>query len=217
MPAVLDYLGVCFSGANLVATVFLLLAMTYWLLAIISGLDLDILSFDLDMDGEADLSELVGVGVVILRFFNIGAVPLAIWGSVLAITWWTVSMLLDRLMDNVYHPELRETWFYAAQWAVRNFAIAIVLTKIFTQPLRGKFDGHEPNLAADLIGQSCQIVTSEVTGQFGQAEYATEAAPLKLNVRTQGATVLTKGDAAVITGFDPERNIYYVERAKAEV
>jgi hypothetical protein len=112
--------------------------------------------------------------------------------------------VLDRLLDNVYHPELRETWFYAIQWTIRNFAIALVLTKLFTQPLRGKFDAEEPNAAADLIGQSCRIVTSEVNERFGQAEYATEGAPLKLNVRTRRAE-LTKGDAAVIVDFDPEQ------------
>jgi hypothetical protein len=217
MPAVLDYLGVCFSGANLPATVLLLLAILYWLLAIVSGLDLDFLDFDLNMDGEADLGEVVGMGVVVLRFLNIGLVPLAIWGSVLAISWWMISMLLDRLVDNVYQPELREEWFHAVQWSIRNFAIAVVLTKMVTQPLRGKFDSQEPNAAADLIGQTCRIITSEVNERFGQAEYATEAAPLLLNVRTRTAAELTKGDTAVIVDFDPEQNVYFVEKMKTEV
>jgi hypothetical protein len=180
-------------------------------------LDLDFLDIDLNMDGEADLGEVVGMGVVVLRFLNIGLVPLAIWGSILAISWWMVSMLLDRLVDNVYHPELREEWMHAVQWSIRNFAIAVVLTKVFTQPLRGKFDTEEPNAAADLIGRTCRIITSEVNERFGQAEYATEAAPLLLNVRTRTAAVLSKGDAAVIVDFDPEQNIYFVERTKTEV
>jgi hypothetical protein len=217
MPAVWDYLGVCFTGANLPATVLLLLAIMYWLLAIVAGLDLDFLDFDLNVDGEADLGEVVGLGVVVLRFLNIGLVPLAIWGSVLAISWWMVSMLFDRLLDNVQHPELREEWFNAVQWSIRNFAIAVMLTKIFTQPLRGKFDAVEPNTAADLIGQTCRIVTGEVNERFGQAEYATGAAPLILNVRTRTATELTEGAAAVIVDFDPERNVYFVERMKTEV
>ncbi len=216
MPAVLDYLEVCFSGANLPATALMIVAIMYWLLAIISGLDLDFLDIDLDLDGEGDLGEVAGIGVVVLRFLNIGTVPLVIWGSLFAISWWMVSMLLDRMLDNVYHPELRETWFYAIQWTIRNLAIAIVLTKIFTQPLRGKFDAEEPHPAEDLLGQQCRVITSEVTDRFGQAEYPTEAAPLKINVRTREATPLGKGDIAVIVEFDPEKNIYFVERAKAE-
>ncbi|MCL4201806.1 MAG: hypothetical protein KJ000_04885 [Pirellulaceae bacterium] len=217
MPAVWDYLGVCFSGANLPASVVLLVAIMYWLLAIVAGLDLDFLDFDLNMDGQADLGEVTGMGVVILRFLNIGLVPLVIWGSILAINWWMVSMLLDRLLDNVYHAEQREVWFNAVQWTIRNLAIAVVLTKIFTQPLRGKFDAEEPNTAADLIGRTCRIVNSEVTERFGQAEYATEAAPLILNVRTRGTALLNKGDTAVIVDFDPERNIFFVEKEKTEV
>ncbi len=213
MQAVWDYLGICFSGANLPASVFLLLAIAYWLLAIVAGLDLDFLSFDLNVDGEADLSEAVGLGVVVLRFLNIGSVPLALWGSVLAIVWWMVSMLLDRLVDP---NELRETGVYVTQWSIRNFAIALVLTKAITQPLRGKFDTEEPTTAADLIGQSCRIITSQVTDRSGQAEGATEAAPLKLNVRTRETTALSREDQAVIVDFDPERNIYYVEKLKTE-
>jgi len=120
------------------------------------------------------------------------------------------------VLDNVYHPDLRESWFYAIQWTIRNFAIAVVLTKVFTQPLRGKFDAEEPNPAANLLGQQCRVLTSEVTEHFGQAEYPTEAAPLKINVRTREARPLSKGDAAVIVDFDPEKNIYFVERVKAE-
>lgn len=213
MPAVWDYLGICFSGANLPASIFLLLAIAYWLLAIVSGLDLDFLGFDLDMDGQADLSEAVGLGVVVVRFLNIGTVPLAIWASVLAIVWWMVSMLLDRLVDPV---EFRETGAYAAQWSIRNLAIALILTKAITQPLRGKFDTEEPNTAANLIGQSCRIITSQVTDRSGQAEVTTEAAPLKLNVRTRGTTVLGREDQAVLVDYDPKQNIYYVEKVRIE-
>jgi hypothetical protein len=216
MTAVLDYLQVCFSGANLPATALLLVAVMYWLLAIIAGLDLDILDLDLDFDGEGDLGDMAGIGVVVLRFLDIGTVPLVIWVSVLALTWWLVSMLLDRALDSVYHPELRETWFYAIQWTIRNLAIALVLTKVLTQPLRGKFEAEEPHPAEDLLGQQCRVITSEVTERFGQAEYPTEAAPLKINVRTRAPTPLGKGDLAVIVEFDQEKNLYFVERVKAE-
>jgi hypothetical protein len=214
MSTVVEFVETCFSGANLPATMVLLLACLYWMLAILVGLDLDILDFDLNMDGEADLGEIVGVGVVVLRFLNIGRVPLMIWGSVFALTWWSVSVLLDRLLDD---PTTRDQWFYAVQYAIRNLAIAVVLTKIFTQPLRGRFESAPPHPAESMLGRQCRVVSSEVNERFGQAEYSTEAAPLRIHVRTQGGPPLAKGDAAVIVAFDPDKQIYFVEHVKAEV
>jgi hypothetical protein len=132
-----------------------------------------------------------------------------IWGGVFTLSFWTVSILFDRLVDD---RECREQLFYAVQYAVRNLAVAVVATKIFTHPLRDKFAAREPNRAVDLIGQECTVTTSEVTDSFGQAEYAAEAAPLRLNVRTKEGP-LSKGDIAVIVGFDKEKNIYFVRKA----
>ncbi len=213
MAEVTDYLQICFSGANLPASSLLVAVMCYWLLAILAGLDLDFLDFDLDLDSEPDFSSGVGLGLVVFRFLNIGRVPLMIWASVFTVTYWLLSMLMDLLLDN---PEHRETLVYAVQYGVRNFAIAVVLTKIFTQPLRDKFDAEEPNVVEDMIGRECVITTTEVTESFGQAEYKTEAAPLLLNVRTREKP-LGKGDLAVIVDHDAEENVYFVTIANSEV
>ena len=87
-----------------------------------------------------------------------------------------------------------------------------MLTKIITQPLRGRFDPVEPNKAEDLVGQTCVVTTSEVTKTFGEAKLATEGAPLRLKVRNGDGT-LHKGDFAVIVEVAPEDNTYFVEPA----
>ncbi len=208
-----DFVQVCFSGACLPASIVLLLAMLYWLLAIVAGLDLDLFDFDLDLDHEADLPESLSAGFVVLRFLNIGRVPLVVWFSVFAVVYWLVTLLFDRLLDN---PDLRESLFYAAQYAVRNLVLGVLLAKVLTQPLRDKFEPVEPNRAEDLIGRQCQITTSEVTRSFGQAQVPTDAAPLLLNVRVK-EDPLAKGDRAVIVDFDPEKNVYFVEKMQPEV
>jgi hypothetical protein len=226
MAEVTQYLQTCFSGANLPASSLLVLVMVYWLMLILAGLDLDFLNFDLDVDADADvdmdidgvdgdghLSDTVGIGFVVLRFFNIGRVPIMVWVSIFAITYWLLSVVLDRFLDD---EGRRTELFYAVQYGVRNFAVAVVLTKIFTQPLRGKFDPSEPNKPEDLIGKKCVVTTTDVTQSFGQAQYETEAAPLLLNVRTREKP-LAKGDVAVIVDHDAEENIYFVTKANSEV
>jgi len=207
------FLQVCLTGACLPASVVLLLAMLYWLLAIVAGLDWDLFDFDLDLNSEPDLDSSLSVGLVVLRFLNIGRVPLVVWCSAFAVAYWLVTLLLDRVADD---PETRTSLFYAAQYTVRNLAIGVLLTKFVTQPLRDKFEPVEPNRAEDLIGRRCQITSSEVTPKFGQAQVPTEAAPLLLNVRVRG-TSLAKGEPAVIVDFDPEKNVYFIEKAQPEV
>lgn len=207
------FIQVCFTGACLPASLVLLLAMLYWLLAVAAGLDLELFDFDLDLDHEPDLASSLSLGLVVLRFLNIGRVPLVIWGSGFAVTYWVVTLLLDRLADD---PELRTDLFYATQYTIRNLVLAVLLTKAVTQPLRDRFEPVEPNRAEDLIGRPCQITTSQVTQAFGQAHVPTGAAPLILNVRTR-ETPLTRDDPAVIVDFDPEKNIYFIEKAQTKV
>ena len=63
--------------------------------------------------------------------------------------------------------------------------------------------------AVDLIGALCTVTTTEVTESFGEAQYSTDGAPLKLTVRTESG-VLSKGDTARIINFDVEHNSYTV-------
>lgn len=209
------FIDTCFSGAPLPASVLLFMALCYWILAILVGLDFDLFDFDVDadLDAESGLHSLFGLGFLVLRFFNIGRVPLMIWGSVFVVLYWLTSMLLDRLMDD---PATREQMLYAVQHGIRNFVVAMLATKFVTHPLRDKFEAREPNRPEDLIGRTCVVLTSEVTESFGQAEVQAEGAPLKLNVRTQVAA-LTKGDVAIIVGFDAEHNLYSIEPTDPEV
>lgn len=212
MTELANYLQLCFTGANLPATVVLIVVMIYWSMAIVSGLDFDLFDINLDIDADGALDSVTGFGFLVLRFLNIGRVPLMIWVSVFGLVFWLVSMLFSSLMDN---PELRDQWFYASQYALRNLAIGVMFTKILTQPLRGKFDVVEPNRAEEMLGRECTVTSSSVDEAFGQAQYKTEGAPLNLHVRTRGES-LAKGDRAVIVEYDRSQNIYYVARPKDE-
>ena len=215
-----DFLLICFSGANLPASVLLVAMILYCLVAIVVGLDFDLgidVDVDLDIDADADfdidadpsVGSTLGLGFVVLRFFNIGRVPLMMWGAMFAVCYWMISMAFDRLVDD---RECREQLLYAVQYGIRNLALAVVATKIFTHPLRDRFAAKEPNRVVDLMGQECVIKTTEVSDSFGQAEYTTEASPLLLNVRAKEAP-LSKGDVAVIVGFDKEKSVYFVRKA----
>lgn len=197
-----EFIDACLSGPTLPATILLIVACVYWVFALAGALDLDLFDFDLDVDADPHGHSLSDIGFISLRFLNLGRVPLMIWMSVFALTFWTASMVIDP-------TRTYSTGGETALAILRNAGLALVATKLLTQPLRGKFDVHEPNPAEELIGRTCVITTSEVTERFGWAQLQTEASPLALSVRSVEGT-LSRGDVAEICGYDPENRAYLV-------
>jgi hypothetical protein len=202
-----EFLEICLSWPALPATVLLLLVSAYWAFVALGALDLDFADVDLDADLQTD-GEVLSFGFVVLRWLNIGEVPLMVWTTVFTLSLWTATMLIDGRSTHDATGEI-------ALALLRNAGIAIVATKLFTQPLRGKFDPSEPLKADDLIGRTCLIKTSEVTPLHGQAEYKTDGSPLFLHVRTAQGT-LRKGEPAEIVGYDTARHVHIVQSAKRE-
>jgi len=202
-------LETCISGPVLPATILLGIVTFYWLMVIIGSLDLQLFDFDLDFDGDVDPEGVLGAGMVGLRFLNLGRIPLMLWMSVFALSFWFVSMLW---YDSSYAANATT----ASLVVLRNAAIGVVMTKVLTQPLLQLIDKTRTLSAYDLVGQVCVISTDEVNDEKkGQAKLGTEASPLLLNVRGRGAK-LVKGDLAKIVEFDPNQHIYYVQKADSE-
>ena len=204
-----QFIESCFSWPSWPASVLLLCVCVYWVLMIVGAVDLDFLDIDVDLDLDMDVDadpSILEFGFVPLKFLNIGSVPTMVWGSIFALVCWTVSRLWNSPLP---HPSFE--WTSDPLAIIRDFGVAAMLTKVITQPLRGRFDPVEPNKAEDLVGQTCIVTTSEVTEAFGEAEFATEGAPLRLKVRN-GKGDISKGDTVLITYFRSETNEYVVER-----
>jgi hypothetical protein len=212
-----QFLEACFAWPIVPATILLMAVCTYWLFVILGALHLDFgdlhldmdadVHADVDMDGHVDVpghgGGILGIGLVSLRFLNLGSVPLMMWMSVFALAWWFLAMWLEG-------PTPEPSWSFLAVMLARDIGLAAVATKILTQPLRGRFDIKEPHPAHELIGKTCVITTSTANEKFGRGRFETEAAPLYLNVRAQEGEIL-KGDSALIVDFDPEQRIYFVK------
>lgn len=205
-----NILETCFSGPVLPASVLLLLVVGYWLLVIVGSMDIDVLDLDLDLDTDVDAQGHSGwfssTGGMVLRFLNLGEIPVMIWLTVFALSLWITSVVW-------YHVEANHDDWLAVQILLRNSAVALIATKLITQPMTRLIDRTELRKAKDLLGCMCTISTMEVTERHGQAKVQTEGAPLLLHVRTRSG-VLAKGDSARIVDYDPATSIYYVEKVE---
>ncbi|MFQ5731019.1 MAG: hypothetical protein ACE5KM_03585 [Planctomycetaceae bacterium] len=199
------------------AAVLVIVACAYWLLVIFGAVTVDLLHvdfhdlhFDTDVDGS-----LLDLGFVPLRFLNLGRVPLMIWFSVFALSALVISRLIATYFENP-GPHADFVFSSDALAILRDFAIAALVTKVLTQPIRHIFDFVAPIGAADLIGKTCVITTGEATETSGEARFATDGAPLLLTVRTAEGT-MKKGERAEICDYSPQDNIYFVKRANQKV
>lgn len=199
----------CFTTWPALPAFWLLgLICVYWVLMLLGAVDLDFLDFDLDLDLDVDADpSALYLGLAPLRFLNISSVPTMLWLSVFALVCGMISQFWTPPA-----PHAEFIWPGDLFAVLRNFVVASLVTKVMTQPLRGRFDVKEPNRSEELIGEVCTVTTSEVSATFGEAELQREGAPLRLTVRTEDAEV-SKGDRVEIVGFSKEDNTFQVRQA----
>lgn len=223
------------APSNLWLTVLLGLCCVYWLIVVVGGISADALDIDLDVDADpgvdvdsaldsaiesaadshtgagTDTSHPsvrdIGVATGVLRFFNLGDVPLMVVLTVLLLVMWSLSVAL--------YPITR-SWTPLAQFAMLAplFVVATLLMKVATWPVKKLFramrEEERQAQRLELIGKVCRVISSQVTPTVGQAEFPTSGAPLLLNVRTKNNDALSRGDEAVIVGQDEHTGVYYV-------
>lgn len=201
-----EFFEIAFAPVNVAATGLLIIILLYWTFVIVGAGSLDFFDFDLEFEAEVDTS--MSIGMMSLDFLNIGRMPMMIWLSAFAIAWWGISMTLD-------HPDYHTSVVWGLQAFLRNLALAVIASKLITQPLRNRFDPHEPNRPEELIGKEVLITSSNVTEQFGQARLQTDAAPLLLHVRSNDTTIV-KGDHVTLVDYDPEKRHFVVAKHSTE-
>ena len=205
---------------NLPFTILLGLTVLYWVLYLLGALGSDMLDFiGLDLDGDVDVDADVDTDMDVsaessgsllagfLHFFYVGEVPVVMIFSVLILSMWTLSMVINRLLHN------------ASVWVAMLLFIPIllgglVITKSVIMPfapwLKQVFDQMSDRI--EVVGKTCTISSAEATPEYGQAELITEGAPLLLNVKTKEGLTLTRGAEAIVYGYDKEQNTYLVTK-----
>ena len=221
---IVSFLERMFVGPVWPASIMVCLLLAYTLVALLGVFDLD-MSVDADVSPDVDLGTpdvsgpdihgdlLGGIGGMTVRWMNLDRLPMILWLSVFTVAFWAVSYFLWYGFDvHKYSSGLIPSLLLCG----RNVVIATTLTKLVTEPLSRWFVPAPQYSPSTLIGEYCTVSTSEVTESFGQAKYKTDAAPLLLNIRTDGEH-LARGARVQIIGFDADRRLYKVTAAPQEV
>ena len=144
-----------------------------------------------------------------MSFLNIGHVPTTIVGSIFTIAFWLTGFF-------------SLVWFPAARWPsippLLIMALRLLLTAtasyvaagLAARPLRHVFGAVTVHAHDHLIGQICTVRSSTVDSSFGEGDLTIKGSFLTLSLRAQPGETLTKGDSALITGFDENQDAYVV-------
>lgn len=173
---------------------------------------------DLHVDTGADAVDAVdqvGIGdgfgswwVAILRFFNVGDVPVVVLVSSFVGCLWALTVLTTHYTN----PDIRlSIW---AMWFLPNVVLSLFATKLTTSPFRFLFRQANMGIAKPtrFVGSTCIVTTSSATEKSGQARIDPRhgGAPIMLNVRTRPGAVIRQGEEAVIVDHDADKRIFVV-------
>ncbi len=213
---VLDLADRMFVGPVWPASILAILLVVYSILGMVGLFDLGLDAPDLPEAPPlgTDLTEIIplnwdfvhGIGGTTIRWTNFGRLPIILWGGIFAVAFWGISYGFWHQFDS---EKYASDWITSGILSVRNSVIAVGITKGCTQPLL-KYFTPPPNYDhANLLGEICVVSTSRADSKFGQAKFQTNAAPLLLNIRTDGS-VISKGSKAMIIEFEPKKRIFTV-------
>jgi len=225
-------LNASFALVNLPFTIMLIVVVLYWMTVIVGALDVSVLDFDLDLDADADLdfdadadldvdaeggdvdgAHSSGEGLrAVLRYLNMGEVPVTIVVTFFVLSSWTISVLANWYLNR------SASVLFGLLVFVPNVLVSAHIAKYAAVPFRAVFRQLDKGTSRteDMIGKRCTVTTTEATESFGRAAIEAKGPPIILNVRTENET-LKKGDGAVIVAFNEEAGVYIISKLEMEV
>jgi hypothetical protein len=217
-----EFLYEAFRPVNLPFTAMMVMVTLYWVLVALGALDfhsepsLEVghIDHDVQVDGHGDVTtggeaaHDIGAVKSILHFLHFGDVPSMIVVSVMALSFWTGSMLGNHYFNS------EGSFLRTVALFLPNLVVTALVTKAATMPLKKLFNALNRDVEEHMpvVGRTCTILTSEVTDRFGQAQVDTSGAPIVINVRAYGEAAFSKGESALIIKEDKENNIFTVAK-----
>ena len=213
------------SFPAVVYTVLLGVVLVYWLLAIIglvdfeAGADVDIGADAADAGDAGDIGDAGDAGdggpeglsglAAWLVAFGLNGVPFSIVVSLLALVGWFLTGMASLTLLPLVPDALR--WAAGAGVLLAAAALSIVIAAQLVRPMRGLFVTHRAISNAALVGQVCKVLTGVVDERQGRAEVAQRGAGINIRVWAPAPNSLRRGDAALITEYDPARQRYRID------
>ncbi len=198
---------------TVVFTVLMGIALLFWAVSMLGGIDLD--GFDVDLDADIDLDGDADGGAAhtgLLDTLGLAGVPISIAATALVFFAWVISFVASSWLLPLVGGGVVGT-LATVGIGIGSFLLAIPPAAICMRPLRGAFTTHRAVRKRTLVGSICTITTQRVTDTYGQAEIRDGGAGLLMQVRCREGVTLSRDDTAVVCEYDAEEDIYVIAPA----
>ncbi len=200
-----EFLQTALTFPTLLYSVLLAFCVIYWLLAATGLMDLDALDGLLGDDGDSHhASDSAGL----LARLGLGGVPIMIVLTVLSFFGWTVTYFVHLLVLQHLPAPLRMLGGIAT--LVGALVPGVLVTSLLLRPVRKLMVKLRPPVAPRILGRVGTVISPEVDGNQGRAEFADGGAGLILQVRVAPPGRFLRGDRVVLLEHDATANTYLV-------
>ena len=220
----MEFLTALFEGPLLLFTIPMLVAVLFWLTAMLGLLDFESLDIDLDLDADVDADIDVDVDVDadvdadvdgatggggFLHLLGLGMIPFSlIFTMVLFFFGWTGIALHSFFSTALGWSGLQLNLLFAPV----SLAVAMTGVAGAARLLRPLFREYgKPPTARDLIGKVASLNSSTASATFGSAIVKVEGDPIEIAARCDPEDGEPRyGDRVLIIDYDAQKNIYQI-------
>jgi len=227
-----ELVEIAFSPVNAFFSIMCLALLLYWILTILTGLDLDFfdvefdastdIDFDVDMDTDIDNynpdvdlppkninSEVQteSAGIQFLRYFNFDELPLMFMLTILFFSIWFISINIT------YSFGWQSNWI-GFLMLLPNLIVSLFITKLLTKPISRLYRmiDHKGEEEIDFLGRRC-IVKSPVSGEkLGQIEIIVKGDPIRVQAKGFKGASISSGEEALIVNESKDKKYYLIEK-----
>ncbi len=188
-------------------TVFIGVLLVFWLFVIIGALDLEIMSFDADIDVDAEI-EIPGF-VGLMHTLGLTGVPFTIVITILVFLAWVFSYIVSAYLIPLIPSNLVQI-LVATITLVGAFLLAVPITSRIVAPLRKLSQENQAQSNKDFLGSHCAVTSLSVDNSFGQGKIKTQGASLIVRIRAELPNTIKKGDIVRPISYDEKDNVYHI-------
>ena len=204
----IELLEFAVAEANVIPTLLLFGIVLYWCIVVIGAIDLDFFDLDLDLDHDMDGHPEGGLEWLnnVLRFFNLGRIPLMVFLTFLILPLWLFCILVNDLLG--IHSLLPGLITLAV-----GFFLCLFVAKVLTIPFVKLFDKLDEDKDYSVIGKICTLQSNVSEGRIGQAVVMQQGngAPIILMVSSKAGTSVKNGETALVLEYQADKRCYLIE------
>lgn len=225
-------IDILFSQVNIILTILMLILVLYWLVTMISGIDLDV-DIDVDFDIESNIEgveldfqdvsntelnkedliktrrEKLKWWQVFLIYFNFVDLPFMFTFTCWVFIWWILTTITTTLTYSY-----NNTFGFIIM--ISGFFPALIITKIFTTPFKSFFKNlnKDGDLPIDIVGRRGVCLSTIKNNKMGSAEVVVEGNSLSIYIKSLNGENITFREPILIIKKSEDKNYYYVQSYK---